>query len=299
MKPARRLPPLKALRALEAIHETGSVMAAATRLAVSHSAISHQIKVLENWTPQPLFFRRGRMTLLTDAGKSLASVAHQAFDSIRHEMDRLPMRGMRTVSIASLPIVATHWLVPRLKAIRTSIPTVNLHLSFAQTDWPVTPQPDIEIRFAQREHLRKDDIVLFSGDAVPVCAPGLLRDNGNDPMTVMTTAPLIHDEDLRMWERWIDDFGDVAKVSRQTSGLIVEGSTLLRAAALAGHGIAICRAAFLDDDLRTGRLIRLSAAAIDADWCYFIRHDTSRQPDATVEEVISWLIGADNRAATG
>lgn len=286
-----RLPPLKALRALEAIHQTGSVTAAARRLNVSHSAVSHQMKILESWTTRPLFVRRGRTTLLTAAGKSLAGVAHEAFDSIRHEMDRLPLRAMRSIGVASLPLVATKWLLPRLKGFRHTHPHINLHLSLAQNDRPVTPLPDIEILFARRDQLHPNDIVLFSGDAVPVCSPALLAQFGGNKQELLEKGPLIFDEDLRMWSLWSSKSGVERKSMDEpdVSHLIIEGSALLRATALEGYGIALCRLTFLTNDLASEKLIQLSDQAIDTDWCYFLRCDDSSRADPDVNDVLNWL----------
>ena len=113
----RRLPPLKALRALEAIHLTGSVTGAAQQLSVSHSAISHQVRILEDWSVTPLFSRNGRTTVLTKAGHSLATTTHRAFDEVRHEIDRLPLRQVSPITIATLPLLATEVILPKLSLL--------------------------------------------------------------------------------------------------------------------------------------------------------------------------------------
>lgn len=288
MKTPRRLPPLKALRALEAIHQNGSITGAARQLNVSHSAISHQVKILEDWTPDPLFIRQGRATLLTDAGRSLASVTHEAFDAIRHEMDRLPMRGVRSVSIACLPLIATRWLMPRLVNFNLQHPEINLHISMSHTDRPVTPAPDIEIRFARRAQVTPRDIVLSTGEAVPVCAPALLQDRTAEDL--LTNGPILFDEDLRMWSQWYTESGHPRGGAASGSGLMLEGSALLQGAAISGLGVAICRKWCLEKDVREGRLTVLSDHAIDEDWCYFMRCEAEKRQLPEVETVINLLI---------
>ena len=290
MSSTSRLPPLKALRALEAVHRTGSVTAAANLLNVSHSAVSHQMKVLETWALYPLFTRHGRVIGLTLAGKSLASVAHEAFDSIRHEVDRIPMRAMRSIGIGSLPLVATKWVMPRLKEFHIKHPEINIHLSMAQNDRPITPLPDIEILFAKKSQLLPDDIALFEGTAVPVSSVSLLETFHGDVKKLLENGPLIHDEDLRMWPLWFNNNVEYTRSEVETSGLVVEGSALLRSAALNGHGVALCRSAFLDEDVAAGNLVILSNNKIDNDWCYFIRCEAAKRDDAGVNKVLNWLI---------
>ena len=289
MNPIRRLPSLNALRVLEAIHQAGSITAAARHLRISHSAVSHQVKILEAWATDPLFFRKGRVTMLTDAGKSLAGVTHEAFDAIRHEIDRLPLRGLRSVSLACLPLVATHWLMPRLAGFNAKHPEINLHLSLSQTDRPVTPRPDIEIQFARRNQLTGQDIALLPGDAIPVCSPALLA--GRCPDELLASGPLLFDEDLRMWSQWHELTGQPAR-SASGSGLMLEGSVLLQGAAIAGLGIALCRRCFLERDLAEGRLVALSDQAIDDDWCYFLRCQADKRHLPEVEVVVTALVDA-------
>lgn len=284
-----RLPPLKALRALEALHQTGSVVGAARLLNVSHSAISHQIKVLENWTTHPLFVRHGRSTMLTAAGQSLAGVAHEAFESIRHETDRLPLRGLRSITIASLPLVATQWIVPRLQGFSQLNPQIKVHLSLAQTDHPITPIPDIEIRFALRSQLLPSDMVLISGTAVPVCSPELLVEYGNNPDQVLSHGPLVYDEDLRMWSHWLERAGIERDANAIESGLLVEGSALLRSAACANFGVALCRAGLIQSDIKANRLVKLSELSIDDEWCYFMRFSDNTGSEPGVSELAHYL----------
>lgn len=285
-----RLPPLNALRVLEALHQTGSVVGAARKLNVSHSAISHQIKNLESWATQPLFERHGRVTLLTEAGQSLAGVTHEAFDSIRHEMDRLPLRGLRSITLASLPLVATEWLMPHLRGFLQRHPETNLHLSMAHTDHPVTPIPDIEIRFGKHSQLMPDDIVLFSGTAFPACSPGLLEEYAGDIDRLLSKGPLVYDEDLRMWSHWLEVAGMERHADGVKSGLLVEGSAMLKAAAITGHGVALCRKTFMGADLVAGRLVQLSLIGIDDDWCYFMRCSDSSRYERAATELAEYLV---------
>ncbi|MFT4730221.1 MAG: LysR family glycine cleavage system transcriptional activator [Granulosicoccus sp.] len=284
-----RLPPLKALRVLEALHETGTVMGAARKLNVSHSAISHQIKILENWTTHPLFVRHGRTTMLSAAGKSLAGVAHEAFDSIRHEMDRLPLRGLRSITLASLPLVASEWLMPHLHRFSEIHPETNLHISLSQTDHPISPMPDIEIRFAQQSKLLPNDIVLFLGAAVPVCSQVLLDKFDADTERLLSKGPLVYDEDLRMWSLWLERAGLDRSADAIKSGMLVEGSAMLRSAARASCGVALCRTAFLKTDLQESLLVQISDITIDEDWCYFMRCSDSSRSVPGVSELLAYL----------
>lgn len=263
--------------------------AAGRRLSVSHSAVSHQIKQLEEWIGRPITVRRGRSVALTEAGESLARVVHDSFDAIRHELDLLPLRFARAVSISALPVIAEEILLPNLEEFRNAFPNISLHVSLAQTDRPKTPAPDVEILFRKKDRLLPDEVVLFPGDAVPVCTPALLAAAGNDPARAVRNGPLLTDEDSRMWTRWLPQAGDDWSPGDATRTIYLEGSFLLQKAAEHGIGIAICRKATIARALEAGVLVLLSDVAIDHDWAYTLRVATGREIEPEVQIVTTWL----------
>lgn len=289
MANTRRLPPLHSLRVLEALYLTGSVTRAANHLNVTHSAVSQQIRQIEAWSGRTMVRRVGRQSRLTEEGESLARVAREAFDAIRHEVDRLPLRTRRPVSIAALPIVAAEWLMPRLPDLLQSDTDVSVHLSYALSDRPLQSEPDIAILFGLRESLGPDDLPLMSGDAAPVCAPAFFERYGQDPMQTLQFGPHLHDEDLRMWPDWMDAADLRPNAEAPQPQIYLEGSSLMKSAALAGHGIALCRLALLQEDLRAGRLVQLSTVTTDRDWVYFARSNATRRTDTSVASVLAWL----------
>lgn len=289
MAHARRLPPLHSLRVLEALYLTGSVTRAANHLNVTHSAVSQQIRQIEEWSGRTMVRRVGRQSRLTEEGESLARVAREAFDAIRHEVDRLPLRTRRPVSIAALPIVAAEWLMPMLPDLLVDNADVSVHLSYALSDRPLQSEPDIAILFGLRESLGPDDLPLLAGDAAPVCAPAFFRNFDCDPIRALQFGPFLHDEDLRMWPDWMDAAELRPNSEAQQPQIYLEGSSLMKSAALAGHGIALCRLALLRDDFRNDRLVQLSTVTTDRDWVYYARSNAARRTDASVASVLSWL----------
>lgn len=287
----RRLPPLKALRALEAIHLTGSVTGAARQLNVSHSAISHQVRVLEDWSTTPLFSRNGRTTVLTEAGRSLATTTHRAFDEVRHEIDRLPLRQVNPVTIATLPLLATEIILPNLPSFTEIEPDIRLHVSLALSDRPTSPTPDLQILFVRRATVLASDITLFPGDAIPACAASLTDRTGLSCDALIETGPHIHDEDLRMWPAWMEQHRpDMPnELVDQATKILLEGSLLIHTAVSEGLGVGFVRRALVQDKIASGQLLVCSDAAIDLDWVYVLRVAAERTNDAQVQIAISWL----------
>jgi len=289
MTKTRRLPPLHALRALEALYLTGSVTRAADYLNVTHSAVSHHIGQIEKWSGRVMVQRVGRQSRLTEEGESLARVAREAFDAIRHEVDRLPLRTQRPVTIAALPIVASEWLMPQLPGMLRKNPEISVHVSYALSDRPLQPEADIIIAFGRRETLGPEDFALLPGEAAPVCSPDFLKKCGNDPERALLDGPHLHDEDMRIWSDWMDAAALNPAGGMTHAQIYVEGSSLLRIAALEGHGVAICRLALVQKDIERNRLVQLSPITSDHDWVYFVRSNALRRADASVGAVLSWF----------
>lgn len=283
----RRLPPLNSLRALEALREAGSVSAAAAQLNVSHSAVSHQIRILEQWIGRPITMRRGRSVTLTEAGESLARVVRESFDSIRHELDLLPMRLKRSVNISALPIIAEEIILPEIPAFTERHPEISLHVSLAQTDRIRTPAPDIEILFRERSALRQGEYAFLPGDARPVAAPELIERAQGDHLEVLRRGPLLSDEDSRMWPRWWTAVGYTS--DEIAPYIFLEGSFLLQNAAMAGLGVALCRVATLRRPISEGELVVLSDCQIDEDWTYTLGMPSPHINEPEVQAVASWL----------
>ena len=290
MEKRRRLPPLNSLRALEALRESGSVTAAAERLNVSHSAVSHQIRILEQWVDRPITVRQGRSVALTEAGESLARVVRESFDSIRHELDILPVRFQRTVSISALPVVAEEIILPEITAFHERHPEISLHVSLAQTDRPRTSAPDIEILFRERSSLQPGERAYLPGDAVPVAAPVLVERAGGDRDEALRRGPFLSDEDSRMWPRWRSSAPKTQLLDDPPSTLFLEGSFLLQKAAMGGLGVALCRVATIHQALSDGQLIVLSDVQIDENWTYTLRTPSPRSEEAEVQVVVAWLL---------
>src|SRR5262245_38420482 len=123
------LPPLTALRAFCAAGDHLSFQAAARELSVTPSAISHQIRQLEEWLETPLFQRMARRIALTPAGQRFHCEVSASFDGIGMAAARLRARTKRTkLRISALPLITNVWLIPRLGAFEEKHPGITLSI---------------------------------------------------------------------------------------------------------------------------------------------------------------------------
>lgn len=276
-------PPLNALRAFEAVARTGSFRAAADSLCVTQSAVSHQIRHLEQWLGAPLFDRGGRVPKLLPRAVDLARDLTAAFDGIDAACRRVrPAPSDGAVVVAAIPSVAICWLIPRLPRFRALHPAVQLRVIYAhhghEIDFTTT---DLAFTFA--DHRPEGEGItsqrFLSGRSVPVASPALIGAAPAQPDTGwLLQAGLLHDSDLSGWRTWLERAGQ--PVPERLTGAIFEDFNLLRIAALAGQGVALCSLSMIGPDLAEGRLVQLSDIAVLDEFAYYLTQSDLTPRDA-------------------
>ncbi|WP_043237913.1 transcriptional regulator GcvA [Stutzerimonas azotifigens] len=248
-----KLPPLNAVRAFEVTGRLESFSKAAEELSITHSAVSHQIKALEDWFGVRLFHRAGKKLNLTEQGRTFLASVSPALAAISNASSRLTCQRM--VRVNALPTLTMRWLIPRLASFRTLHPGIEISLatglgpaSAIQDDYDVVirREPDAASGIAKRQFLPE---VNF-----PVCAP-----------SVITASPIISIADLRnhtlihsaarptAWPEWLRHVGQPS--TAPSASLHLEHLYFALQAALDGLGIAIGQSAFVSEDIANGRLV--------------------------------------------
>jgi len=286
--------PLKALRVFESVARRGSFKDAADELCVSQSAVSHQIKHLEQWLGQPLFDRSGHRPLLLAHGEMLARALQRSLQDINSacQLARADT-GPEVLVIASIPSVAICWLIPRLSSFQVRHPDIATRMVYAFHGQDIDyKQVDLAFVFTNNPPaLPVHQVRLFQpGTSVPVCSPAL-RDTLNltDLTKTIIGAGLLHDSDIDGWTEWLCRSG-LDPVPRVT-GPIFEDFNLLRAAALAGQGIALCPLALIKTDLASNLLVQLSNISVNQDYNYYLIKRETNNPDTASarEHFVTWV----------
>ncbi|MGB5093241.1 MAG: transcriptional regulator GcvA [Parvibaculum sp.] len=268
---ARRLPTLSALRAFEAAARLGSFSRAADELHVTHAAISHQIRRLEEELELSLFHRTGRAVELTDTGRRLLPVLSVAFDQIAEVWQQIQGNEGGPLTVSVEPSFAARWLVVRLGKFSRAHPDIQLRLmpSGELTEFD-REDVDLGIRYGLGGW---EDVVaekLFEATEYPVCAPSLIE--AGKPLRKpedLKRYPLLHEETMGHWLNWLSAAG-VADPSWAARGpLFIEASFALQAAA-AGQGVALANDALAMADLAEGRLVRLFDIGVPDEEAYWL-----------------------------
>lgn len=186
----RRLPSLSSLRAFEAAARHESAKQAAKELSVTATAISHQVRGLEEALGVSLFLRKPRQLELTPQGRELQQVLETAFDSISSVVEGLSAVPVRqTVTLSTTPAVAVRWLLPWVCMLRDSHPDIDLRIHASHEPVPLDGvTADIAIRYGDGRWPGLVADKLFDNTFIPTCSPRLgLREVAQLPL-----HPLIH-----------------------------------------------------------------------------------------------------------
>jgi LysR family glycine cleavage system transcriptional activator len=288
----RRLPPLNALRTFEAAARHASFNAAADELFVTPSAVSHQIKSLEQFLDQKLFQRGKRGVELTASGEKYLVPIRHALDEIDAATRLLqddPNTGIVTLSVA--PAFLTRWLMPRLIRFQELYPDIELRLSasLAEIDFNQT-DIDLTVRFGRGKWPDMSVEFLLGMSVVPVCSPGLMQ--GKHPLLTpgdMRRHRLIH-VSTRMdeWRAWLR----AAEIDSTSLGkdLRFSSTSLATGAAIEGLGIALADRHLVTKELKRGDLVIPFDITLDTNRAFYLASPKDRPLSFSAALFRAWIL---------
>ncbi len=270
LTPRRFLPSLSLLAAFEAAARTQSITLAARELSLTQSAVSRQIRALEEQLGVALFIRERQSIRLTVGGAGYVREVRAALAMISSASLNLranPSGGALTLAI--LPTLGTRWLAPRLRGFlsrHTGI-TINLVTRLTRFDFAVEAI-DAALHFGQPDwpgcgfaHLR-DEVVL------PVCSPALQAQLRYATPSDLLQGPLLHLASRPdAWERW---FAAQDVTARHVRGMLFDQFATLAQAAVSGLGVALMPRFLFQDELRSGKLVPVLDLPVKSDGAYYL-----------------------------
>jgi len=289
MRQFRSIPPLQYLLGFEAAARLGSFGRAAEELGLTQSAISHQMRLLEERLGQALFLRHGRSVRLTDAGRDYQRTVARSLAQLDEGCRRLDsFRKPGSVVIYAPRDFAARWLMPRLHALRRAVPKCDpwLDTSGAAIDFKT-----MEISIAI-QRLREPDPAHLSHRLMDdVLAPVISPDLAKTPMASSSDLlkhPLLHDERAENWADWFAY--QKVKPGNISAGFDFSDSDFALAAAELGHGVALASLPLAARAIEEGRLVRPVKGALKTDQAWFAVTTTIELGDPVTQEVWNWLI---------
>lgn len=304
---SRPIPPLNPLRAFEVAARHLSFTRAAEELFVTPSAVSHQIKTLEESLGIALFTRDAKALSLTAAGKAYLPGVQQAFKQLAHATHQLQTHGMPALKINIPPTFAVKWLIPRMDRFMKAHPEIDLKVStsnhtvdFSREDF------DLSVRYGRGHYPGLHSELCLPVEVFPVCSPALMR--GEHPLLVpadLKHHTLLHDDSTYTdvsnpnWAMWLEHAGvtgiDAAR------GPSFWPSHLVINAAADGLGVALAKKNWVVKDLADGLLVRPFDISLPVEFSYFIVYPEERVEDRRIAAFVDWVrqeVAGDQAAAS-
>ena len=291
-----RLPSLNGLRAFEVAARHLSFTNAAAELNVTQTAISHQIRRLEQELGVRLFVRQNRALTLTAEARDYLPGVRAAFNDLRLATDRLLRKDNdHVLTVSTLASLAAKWLLPRLSMFQEEHPGIDVRIttSTSLVDFK-SGDVDAAIRYGRGQWpgLRAD--WLMADQLFPVCSPALVT--GEKPLRRpedLADRTLLHssggyDDD---WRLWLTAAGLPPNISRQP-GLTFDLIFMTVQAAIDGIGVAMGRTSYVEADIAKGRLVVPFKIALPADAGFYLVSPEARAESPKLSAFRQWLLAS-------
>lgn len=287
--------PLNALRAFEAAARHCSLTRAGLELRVTQTAISHQVKSLEEVLGVKLFRRLPRGLALTDEGMSLAPILTDAFRHLRATLSQFEDGHFREVlTVGAVSTFAIGWVLPRLQSFRDTYPYVDVRLMTNNNRVDLAGDGlDFAIRFGEGSWLGTEAVHLLDTPLSPMCAPAAAQ--GLREPSDLRNRELLRSYRIDEWKRW---FGIVGVAPPPIRGLMFDSSLALAQAAAQGVGVALLPVKMFVRDLEEGRLVQPFDLEVPAGG-YWLTWLKSRRETGAMKAFRNWLLDQAGDEARG
>ena len=296
--PFRRMPPLLALRAFEAVARHGSFKRAADELNVTPGALSQQVRKLEQDLDVTLFVRHNRAIEPTEAGHRLRAGLTDAFVRMREAVEAVkPADETSTLVVACGPPFAAKWLVPRLGRLLEQHPELDIRIAaaFGRLDYGPN-EIDVGVRLGLTEDEALDHDPLVEESVLPLASPAFIEKQALREPRDLLRVPLLSDESIRFfhdatptWATWFEAVCmDPADATRGVS-FGRHGEQAIDAAA-AGAGVVLGRRVLASMDMAQGRLVSPFGPELGAGLTYKLAHRRQQRLPSKVALFKRWLL---------
>ena len=287
----RRLPPLNALRAFEAVARLGGVKKAGDELFVTHGAISRHLKQLEAWLGVSLFDRSQRSLMLREVGEAYRDTISSALDLLQEGTSRVQhYEPANTLGITTTHSIATKWLLDKLPLFGADHPEVEVWLSVEQglTNFDKIGV-DVALRMGEGPWPEMNCLPLMTDRLIPVCSPRFLSATStlSEPED-LSNHMLLHDKDpAAQWHRWAAENG-VTGVATNL-GPRYSSSDILINMAMSGQGIALVSEVLAAEDLAKGRLVQALPQSVELGEYFWLLTPTNKSSKPNVKIFSDWI----------
>lgn len=293
-----RLPQVAFFQGFEAAARNLSFTKAAEELFITQSAVSRQIKALEEHLGVMLFERRPRALVLTEHGQALYGVTVDVLERLQAAIDRLKTDSRtRQLSITTTTGFASLWLIPRLQRFTGLHPDIDVRISATSDTLNLERSlVDLAIRYCPPETVPEGATRLFGEEVLPVCSPSLLR-NRSRPLKRppdLKGHTLLHFDypgamkSFMDWGTWLTALG-IGELKSAGMLHFTQYEQMIQAA-INGQGVALGRQPLVNELIASGALVAPFKKAVIGSRAYFIIESPAVSSKGHVRQFAAWLL---------
>jgi len=284
------IPPLHALKALDAFARLGTVWEAAEDLGITRSAVSHRLAMLEEVLGFEVASRSGKGIALTPRGKRYAQDVHRSLALLaeaHEEGSSKPVEG--SLRISSTAGFASMWLCNHIASFQAEYPNLCLQIvTCRELDEAADRDVDLFIAFGEGNWPKHTVQHLYDVEFLPMCSPALQNMQGGlkAPADVLR-FPLLHLQKWDDWQQWLAAGG--VEFSRRGAGITFSDMMLVQTAAIAGQGIMMGDKITCGGALANGQLVTPFSTKIKARGGYYLLRSRQKRPNPAMLAFTRWL----------
>lgn len=289
---SKRLPPLNALRVFEVAARRLNFTRAAEELHVTNAAVSHQIKLLEDFLGLDLFQRSNNVLKLTEAGERYLPRIREGFKIFQQATDALLNDNNVLLRVGVPPSFGSKWLVPRLYRFLNRHPQVRVEI-VSEVDRSYR-DCDISIDFRRTQFADFRIEPFIATEVFPVCSPAIARalQTPTDlaKQTLLHEVSAMNDPDYPSWQSWFSTLGVHEREAHARKGPLFTLALMALQAAIDGQGVALGQALLVEYDIAAGRLVRPFNVATPLRLDYYLIYSADRKENPAFVAFHQWLV---------
>ncbi len=285
---------LKAIRVFDVVARTGNLTQAAASLAISQSAISYHLQILETKIGTKLFERTSRGVRLTEAGEKLVPFVREGLRAIETGLALVTPASTRPiVRVAVLPMFASRWLAPRLADFWSKHPKIELSFSHDNDTYSsatdLAEVADVAVQWGTGGWPRVESRRLLGAPLIAACSPKLLKQTPLRSAVDLKHHTLLHVDDHEMWRQWLARVGLPDAETVGGRGLMMSDRHFQLSATLNAVGVSLFIRSFIQEELRQGTLVDPLSIERNTDFAYYIVRPRERQMSPAAERFYDWI----------
>jgi len=291
MKTPRSLPSLRSLRAFQVAGRHLSFKDAAEELFLTASAVSHQVRNLEEFLGIDLFVRRTRALEFTDPGRKYFEFLDGMFARLEAETHQIRADyGRSVIRLCVPPFFASQLLLPKLSEFKSLMPDTDIQVTTQPSLMKVHPaDADLSILLGAGDWPDLQTVPLFSRQIMTACAPELKKKFGFSSFSDLDGRTLIvHENRPRSWDNW----AKALKIPSPKPGKVFrfDSMSAVVQAAVEGHGVAIVSWPLSESLFESGALVGALGDKVDTGETFYIARRADEQDREDVSKLVEWIV---------